>query len=141
MDHCPFATIMVSPLIRSAVSILHDSRNTKTASKPNFARIVILKWCKLFWAHAMYSLTTNNKRQGWYQIFTVLPCLYVTGPRKTGLIYTKYTCLHYDTYILFCMCYPKSGNFIEFLMDFCICDDILVMIQITDKKVLHFKLS
>ena len=26
---------------------------------------------------------------------------YVTGPKKTGLIYTKYTCLCYGTYILF----------------------------------------
>ena len=39
------------------------------------------------------------------------------------------------------MCYPESVNFIEFLMDFCIYDDILDMIQITDKKSLHFKLS
>ena len=44
-------------------------------------------------------------------------------------------------YLLFHMCYSKSINFIEFLMDFCIYDDILDMIQITDKKVLHFKLS
>ena len=39
------------------------------------------------------------------------------------------------------MCYQKSINFIDFLMDFCIYDDILHMIQITDKKLLHFKLS
>ena len=39
------------------------------------------------------------------------------------------------------MCYPKSVNFIEFLIDFCIYDDILDMIQITDKKLLHFKVS
>ena len=67
--------------------------------------------------------------------------LLVTGPGKTGLIYTKYSCLYYDAYLLFYMCYPKSVNFIEFLMDFCIYDDILDMIQITDKKLLHFKLS
>ena len=48
--------------------------------------------------------------------------VYVTGPGKTGLIYTKYTCLYYGTYLLFCMCYPKSVNFIEFLMNFCIYD-------------------
>ena len=45
---------------------------------------------------------------------------------------------------IFCsvaMCYPKSVNFIEFLMDFCLYYDILDMIQITDKKLLHFKLS
>ena len=67
--------------------------------------------------------------------------IYVTGPGKTGLIYTKYSYLYYDTYLLFCMCYPKSVNFIAFLMDFCIHDDILDMIQITDKKLLCFKLS
>ena len=39
------------------------------------------------------------------------------------------------------MCYPKSVSIIEFLMDFCIYDDILDTIQITDKKLLHFKLS
>ena len=38
------------------------------------------------------------------------------------------------------MCYPKSVSFIEFLMDFCIYDDTLGIIQITDKKLLHFKL-
>ena len=67
--------------------------------------------------------------------------VYVTRPGKTGLIYTKYTCLNYVTYLLFCMCYPKSVNFIEFLMDFCIYDDILDTIQVTGKKLLHVKLS
>ena len=39
--------------------------------------------------------------------------------------------------------YPKSVSFIEFLMDFCICGDIAdtYTIQITDKKLLHSKLS
>ena len=67
--------------------------------------------------------------------------IYVTGPGKTGLIYTKYTCLYYGSYLLFCMRYPQSVTFIAFLMDFYIYDDILDMIQITDKKLLHFKLS
>ena len=65
----------------------------------------------------------------------------MTGPGKTGLIYTKYTCLYYGMYLQFCVCYPKSVNFIEFLMDLCTYDDILDAIQITDKKLLHFKLS
>ena len=67
--------------------------------------------------------------------------IYVTRPGKTGLIYTKYPCLYYGTYLLFCKCYPESVNFIEFLMEFCIYDDLLDMMQITDKKLLHFKLS
>ena len=50
-------------------------------------------------------------------------CVYVTGPGKTGLIYIKYTCLYYGTYLLFCMCYPKSVNCIEFLIDLSIYDD------------------
>ena len=33
---------------------------------------------------------------------------FVTGPGKTGFIYTKYTCSYHGTYFLFCMCYPKS---------------------------------
>ena len=65
----------------------------------------------------------------------------VTRPGKTGLIYTKYTYLYYGTYLLFCMCYPKSGNFIEFLMEFYIYDNILNTIHITGKRLLHFKLS
>ena len=65
----------------------------------------------------------------------------MTGPGKTGLIYTKYTCLYYGKYLLFCICYPKSVSFIEFLMKLCIYDDIFDAIQITDKKLLHFKLS
>ena len=67
--------------------------------------------------------------------------IYVTGPGKTGLIHTKYTCLYYGTYLLFCMCYPRSVNFIEFLKDFCIYDDILDKIQTTTKKLLYFELS
>ena len=65
----------------------------------------------------------------------------VTGPGKTGLIYTKYTCLNYGTYLLFCVCYLKSVSFIEFLMDLCIYDDILYALWITDETLLHFKLS
>ena len=65
---------------------------------------------------------------------------YVTGPGKTGLIYTKYMCLYYGTYLQFCVCYPNSVSFIEFLMDLCICDNILDGIWIIDKTLLHFKL-
>ena len=64
----------------------------------------------------------------------VLTVVYVTGPGKTGLMYTKYTCLYYGTYLLFCICYRKSVNVIEFLSDFCIYDDILHAIRITDKS-------
>ena len=66
--------------------------------------------------------------------------MYLTGLVKTVVIYsyTKYTCSYYGTHLLFCMCYPKPVSFIEFLMDFCIYDDILDAIQITDKKSLNF---
>ena len=51
--------------------------------------------------------------------------------------------IYYDAYLLFCMCYPKSVNFIDFLIAFYIYDVVLDMIQITDKSynLLHFKLS
>ena len=49
----------------------------------------------------------------------------MTRSEKTELIYAKYTCSYYDTYLLFCMCHPKVVSFIKFLMDFCICDDTL----------------
>ena len=39
------------------------------------------------------------------------------------------------------MCYLNSVSFIELLMDFFIYDDISDTIWITDKKLLHFKLS
>ena len=39
------------------------------------------------------------------------------------------------------VCAAKSISFIELLMDFCIFDDILDTIRITDKKLLQFKLS
>ena len=67
--------------------------------------------------------------------------VYVTRPGKIGLIYTKYTCSYYGVYILFYMCYPISVSFIELFMDFCIYDDILDTVLITDEKLLHFKLS
>ena len=38
------------------------------------------------------------------------------------------------------MCYTQSVSFIEFLMEFCIYDDIDTIL-ITDKKLLHFKFS
>ena len=78
----------------------------------------------------------------WFHWFIItLIITFVTRPEKTGLIYTKYICLYYGTYLLFCIHYPKSVSFIEFLMDLCIYDDILNTIQITDKMLLHFKLS
>ena len=65
----------------------------------------------------------------------------MTWPGKTGLIYTKYTCSYYGTYLLFCMCYSQSVSFIEFFLDFFTYDDVLDTIRITDKNLLHFKLS
>ena len=61
--------------------------------------------------------------------------MYMTGPGKTDLIYTKCTCSYYDTYLLYCMCYPKSISFIHFLMDVCIYDDILVTIWFIEKNI------
>ena len=68
-------------------------------------------------------------------------CVCVTGPGKTGLTYTKYMCLYYGTYLQFCVYYPDSVSFIEFLMDLCKYDEILDVIQITDKKLLQFTVS
>ena len=65
----------------------------------------------------------------------------MTGPVKTGLVYTKYTRSYNGIYLQLCMYYAKAVSFIEFLMDFCMYDDILRTILITDKKLLHFKLS
>ena len=53
----------------------------------------------------------------------------VTGPEKIGLIYTKINmlALYYGFYLLFYMCYAKSVNFIEFVMDFGISDDVVTI--------------
>ena len=67
--------------------------------------------------------------------------LIVTGPEITGLIYRKYTCLYYGTYLLFCMCYLQSISFIALLVNFHIYYEMLDTIQFTDKKLLHFKFS
>ena len=72
----------------------------------------------------------------WFSIAKVW--MYVPG--KTGLIYTKYICSHYCTYLLFCMCYPNSVSFIEFLMDFCILCIWRCYRHNTDIK-LYYKLS
>ena len=63
--------------------------------------------------------------------------IFVIKPGKTDLIYTIYACLHYGMYLLFCMSYPKSVNFIVFLMDFYIYDYVTDTIHVTDKKSLH----
>ena len=44
----------------------------------------------------------------------ILVFMYVTGPEKTGLIYTKYTYLYYGAYLFFRVYYPNSVSFIEF---------------------------
>ena len=43
--------------------------------------------------------------------------IYVTGPEKTSLIYTKYTCSYY-IYLFFYVFYLKSVSCIEFLRTF-----------------------
>ena len=67
--------------------------------------------------------------------------LNVTGPEKTGLIYTKYACLYYDTYVMFWMCYLQSVSFIEFPIDFWIHDKTCVIMQNAIEKLLQFQHS
>ena len=92
---------------------------------------------------SLYFLCTPLHGFAYYTQFKISSMLSINVTRsgKTDLIYTKYTCLYNDTYLLCYICYPKSVNFIEFLMDFCMYGNTLAMIQITDKKLLHFKLS
>ena len=59
----------------------------------------------------------------------------MTGTRKQ-VLFTQNTLVHtVATYLRFCTCY------LEFLMDFCIYDDILDTIQITGERLIHFKFS
>ena len=63
----------------------------------------------------------------------------MTGPEKTGLIYTKYTYSYYGAYLFFCVCYPNSVSFIEFLRILCIYDELCVKILFCQDEILHFK--
>ena len=63
----------------------------------------------------------------------------MTGPEKTGLIYTKYTYLYYGAYLFFCVCYPHSVSFIEFLRILCIYGELCVKILFCHDEILHFK--
>ena len=61
-------------------------------------------------------------------VYIKITIIYVTGPEKTGLIYTKYTYLYYGAYLFFCVCYPISVSCIAFLRILCICDEICLTI-------------
>ena len=52
----------------------------------------------------------------------------MTGPEKTGLIYTKYTHPYYGIYLFFCVSYLNSVSFIEILRIFCIYGEMFVKI-------------
>ena len=41
----------------------------------------------------------------------------MTGPEKTGLIYTKYTYLYYCISLIFHICYTEPVSVIEFPME------------------------
>ena len=64
---------------------------------------------------------------------------FVTGPEKTGLIYTKYTYSYYGVYLFFCVCYPNSVSFIEFFRILCIYDELCLKILFCSDEILHFK--
>ena len=65
--------------------------------------------------------------------------IYVTGPEKTGLIYTKYTYLYYGAYLFFCVRYAISVNCIEFLRILCINDEICDEMLCCQVEILHLK--
>ena len=63
---------------------------------------------------------------------------YMTIGLRNQVLSTQNTCFHVMALTSCLVC----ASFIESLIDFCIYDDILDKIQpITDKKLLHFKLS
>ena len=72
-------------------------------------------------------------------LLSVMKSLYVTGPEKTCLIYTKYTYSYYGIYLFFCVCYSNSVSFIEFLRIFCLYGKICVWVLCQQNKLLHFK--
>ena len=65
--------------------------------------------------------------------------VYVTGPEKTGLIYTKYTHPYYGIYLFICVCYLHSVSFIEILRIVSIYGEIFVKIVCWQNELLHFE--
>ena len=63
----------------------------------------------------------------------------MTGPEKTGLIYTKYTCSHFGAYLFFCVCYAIYVSCIEFIIILCIYDEICVEMLCCYDEILHLK--
>ena len=63
----------------------------------------------------------------------------MTGPEKTGLIYTKYTRSHFDAYLFFCVCYSISVSCIAFLRNLCIYDEICAEMLCCHDEILHLK--
>ena len=66
---------------------------------------------------------------------------YVTRPEKTGLIYAKYTCSYYGTYLMSWICCSQSVSFVEFPINFWLYDKTCVIIQNIIKKLLQFQHS
>ena len=74
-----------------------------------------------------------------HTLSVVIKNINVTGPENTGLIYTKYTYSYYCAYLIFCVCYPNSVRFIEFLGISCIYAEICVKMLYCQDEILHFK--
>ena len=65
------------PLIQSAVSMLLDSKNAATASKPNLICTTNILNDRNYSEHVLYThtLTTNNKHQHWDLILCCCSCI------------------------------------------------------------------
>ena len=74
-----------------------------------------------------------------FSLTMFITCKYVTGPEKTGLIYTKYTYLYYGTYLLSCVRYPISVSCIGFFRIVCIYDEVCVKMLCCEVEILHLK--
>ena len=85
-----------------------------------------------------YLPMTRSTRQYHPRRF-ILPNSNVTGPEKTGLIYTKYTCSHFGTYFFFCVCYLISVSCVKFIRISCIYDEICVEMLCCYNEILHLK--
>ena len=73
------------------------------------------------------------------EILTACTNQYVTGPEKTGLIYTKHTRSHFAAYLFFCVCYSISVSCIEFFRIVCIYDEMCVEILCCYNEIFHLK--
>ena len=105
---------------------------------------IIGKEKKNCWKEKWEEKKQNRLVPNWFKLETNFRLIYVTGPEKTGLIYTKMTkstYSYFDAYLSLCLCYPIFVSCIEFLRILCIYDKICGKMLCCRDEILYLKYS